>query len=97
MRVVIPSMRFLTTKRVVRSHAYVPENDARHLLKNAIVNAKVTCTLEDVDEIECLLAWDIVDEIERGISRREQAAAVDPLEAYCVDNEDADECRLYEL
>ncbi len=82
------------TRRMVCRRAIVPEHDARHVLKEAIQVAKDVCNAEDVSEIDCILAWDTVDDIGRGISKREE---IDPLEVYCNDHEDADECRVYDL
>ncbi len=80
--------------RSMRCRAYIPEHDAYNLLRQALEHANVLCSQEDVDAMECIIAWDTVDEIGKGISRREE---IDPLEAYCADNEDSDECRIYDL
>lgn len=64
------------------------------MLQEAIVQAKQVCKDQEVDEMECLLAWDTVDEIARGIDNREWS---DPLEQYCVEHEEEDECRVYDV
>jgi glucose-6-phosphate 1-dehydrogenase len=83
----------------MRCHANAPKPvgsvQAYHLLRNAIVEANHICHSElFVDEVECAIAWDTVDEIARGIAARE---ARDPLEDYCAENPDADECRMYDI
>lgn len=46
---------------------------------------------------ECAVAWDAVEEISAAADKKRQAAkAEDPLEKFCEDNADADECRVYE-
>lgn len=64
-------------------------------LYQAIVQANITCN-ESLDELECAIAWDIVDDINRGLLLREERSA-DPLENFCQSNEDADECKIYDV
>lgn len=46
---------------------------------------------------ECVAAWDEVEELSSTASHlRDKKAASDPLEAYCKDNPETDECRTYE-
>jgi len=45
-------------------------------------------------------AWDTVEELSAAVSHAKAAKAADPtsndpLEKYCADNPDADECRVY--
>lgn len=80
--------------RALRCRSYIPEHDAYSLLRQALEQAKSICSQEDVDALECVIAWDTVDEIGRGISKREE---IDALEAYCVENPDSDECRVYDI
>lgn len=95
MRTFITSMhKSCLARRIVSRRAMVPNNDARQVLKDAIQMATYLCRQEDTTEIECILAWDTVDEIGRGISKYED---VDPLEAYCAQHQDADECRVYDV
>lgn len=91
------NLRMLSLSRrvtVVCRSVHPSNEDAYKLLHDAVVQAKYVCDLHDVDEIECVIAWDTVDEIRHGIDRREN---LDPLEAYCVENEDTDECRIYDI
>ncbi|MEB3225035.1 MAG: Calvin cycle protein CP12 [Synechococcus sp.] len=46
---------------------------------------------------ECAAAWDAVEELQAEAShQRENEPEKSPLEKFCDDNPDADECRLYE-
>jgi hypothetical protein len=46
---------------------------------------------------ECAAAWDAVEELQaEAAHQREKAPEKSPLEKFCDDNPDADECRLYE-
>lgn len=72
-----------------------PKSTPKHYLQQAIIHAKNICSSDLLtDEFECIAAWDTVDEIARGIAIRESR---DPLEDYCLDNPDADECRVYDV
>lgn len=89
------SIRITQNVRKVCCRAAVPSNhEAKQMLKEAIVQAKDICHDQKADEIECIIAWDTVDEIARGIANREWT---DPLEQYCVEHEEEDECRMYDV
>ncbi len=50
---------------------------------------------------DCAVAWDTVEELSAAASHKKDAAAADPatndpLEKFCQDAPDADECRVYE-
>lgn len=46
---------------------------------------------------ECAAAWDTVEELQAEAShQRENEPKKSPLEKFCDENPDADECRLYE-
>lgn len=46
---------------------------------------------------ECAAAWDAVEELQAEAShQRENEPEKSPLEKFCDENPDADECRLYE-
>merc|ERR1712070_1178662 len=45
---------------------------------------------------DCAVAWDNVEEISAEISHKKAAKKTDPLEDFCDDNPEADECRVYE-
>lgn len=64
-------------------------------VEKAIENAKETCEQGNVGA--CAAAWDEVEELAASVSDKKLTnVASDPLEEYCGDNPDADECRVYE-
>merc|ERR1712060_607153 len=69
--------------------------DMSDALEEAINEAKETCE-DDPKKADCAVAWDNVEEISAEISHKKSAKKVDPLEDYCDDNPEADECRVYE-
>lgn len=44
---------------------------------------------------EAAMAWDVVEELEQNASRN-KAGPVDPLDKFCEDVPEADECRTYD-
>lgn len=80
--------------RPVRATQVRPYYEGRQILKEAILRAKDVCNDQNVDEFECAVAWDTVDEISRGVAHREET---DAMEVYCLENPDADECRTYDV
>jgi hypothetical protein len=65
-------------------------------VETAIQDAEKACA--DGTAGECAAAWDNVEEISAAISHKKVADAEtsDPLEKFCDDNPDADECRVYD-
>uniref|UniRef100_A0A0D3FHK2 CP12 domain-containing protein n=1 Tax=Oryza barthii TaxID=65489 RepID=A0A0D3FHK2_9ORYZ len=56
----------------------------------------VTCA-GDPEGGECAAAWDEVEELSAAASHaRDRKKDSDPLEEYCKDNPETDECRTYE-
>ncbi|KAK9812842.1 hypothetical protein WJX72_004614 [[Myrmecia] bisecta] len=71
-----------------------PKGD-KSAVETAIESAKETC--EQGTTGECAAAWDEVEELSASAADKKAAAASsDPLEQYCDDNPEADECRVYE-
>jgi len=70
-------------------------SDMSDALEKAIEEAKETCE-DDPKKADCAVAWDNVEEISAEISHKKSAKKVDPLEDFCDDNPEADECRVYE-
>ncbi|XP_078444970.1 calvin cycle protein CP12-1, chloroplastic-like [Wolffia australiana] len=65
-------------------------------VQESIENAKETCAGDPVSG-ECVAAWDEVEELSAAASHaRDKAKTADPLDAFCKDNPEADECRTYE-
>merc|ERR1711959_333084 len=68
---------------------------ARVSRRSLTLQAKETCE-DDPKKADCAVAWDNVEEISAEISHKKQQGPKDPLEDFCDDNPEADECRVYE-
>ncbi|XP_050203434.1 calvin cycle protein CP12-1, chloroplastic [Mercurialis annua] len=66
-------------------------------VEESIKNAQETCGDDPVSG-ECVAAWDTVEELSAAASHARDKAKEnsDPLEKYCKDNPETDECRTYE-
>ncbi|TVT96801.1 hypothetical protein EJB05_30865, partial [Eragrostis curvula] len=66
-------------------------------LSDSIKQAEETCKDETATG-ECAAAWDEVEELSAAGShaRDKQKETSDPLENYCKENPEADECRTYD-
>ncbi|XP_043721968.1 calvin cycle protein CP12-1, chloroplastic-like [Telopea speciosissima] len=69
------------------------------------ISEKVTESIKGAEEAcagdptsgECAAAWDEVEEVSAAASHaRQRQKETDPLETYCKDNPETDECRTYE-
>lgn len=80
------------TRLVVRS---TPQEIANKV-SESIKEAEEKCA-EDPKAGECVAAWDEVEELSAAASHaRDKNKGKDPLEEYCKDNPETDECRTYE-
>uniref|UniRef100_A0A2P2JAL9 CP12 domain-containing family protein n=1 Tax=Rhizophora mucronata TaxID=61149 RepID=A0A2P2JAL9_RHIMU len=62
----------------------------------SIKNAEEACS-GDPTSGECVAAWDEVEELSAAASHeRDKKKGSDPLENYCKDNPETDECRTYD-
>ncbi|KAL5069024.1 hypothetical protein RYX36_019911 [Vicia faba] len=65
-------------------------------VEESIKNAEETCA-GDATSGECVAAWDEVEELSAAASHaRDKNKGSDPLEEYCKDNPETDECRTYD-
>ncbi|KAM7277143.1 hypothetical protein ACFE04_019009 [Oxalis oulophora] len=65
-------------------------------VKESIEAAQETCS-DDPASGECVAAWDEVEELSAAASHaRDKQKTTDPLDAYCKDNPETDECRTYD-
>ncbi|CAO2192874.1 unnamed protein product [Urochloa humidicola] len=66
-------------------------------VSDSIKKAEETCADEKVSG-QCAAAWDEVEELSAAAShaRDKLKESSDPLENYCKDNPEADECRVYD-
>jgi hypothetical protein len=87
---------------LVRSGNHPTMKDVENInnkVKEAIQEAEDTCN--GGDAAHCAAAWDNVEELSAAAAHKKVAVqddkvSSDPLEAFCDDNPDADECRVYE-
>ncbi|KAJ8900407.1 hypothetical protein K2173_025184 [Erythroxylum novogranatense] len=65
-------------------------------VEQSIKNAEEACA-GDPASGECVAAWDEVEELSAAASHeRDRKKGSDPLENYCKDNPETDECRTYD-
>ena len=94
----LPSPAMRLARRAVSRRTVSIRSKADELsdvLADAIDEAKEACA-EDPKKADCAVAWDNVEEISAEISHKKAAKKTDPLEDFCDDNPEADECRVYE-
>lgn len=71
-------------------------SDFANKVSESIKQAQETCADDPVSG-ECVAAWDEVEELSAAASHaRDRKKDADPLEEYCKDNPETDECRTYE-
>ncbi|KAH7676457.1 hypothetical protein IHE45_07G017100 [Dioscorea alata] len=82
--------------RVSASGPTTPPNISNKVTES-IKQAEDTCA-EDPASGECVAAWDEVEELSAAAShaRDKLKENSDPLENYCKDNPETDECRTYD-
>ncbi|KAH6758046.1 CP12 domain-containing protein 2 [Perilla frutescens var. hirtella] len=88
--------RRCTARRMhVRPAAAAPDKLSGKV-EESIKNAQEACS-EDPVSGECKAAWDEVEELSAAASHaRDRQKGADPLENYCKDNPETDECRTYD-
>ncbi len=65
-------------------------------IASSIKSAEESCA-DDPKSGECVAAWDEVEELSAASSHaRDKAKDADPLETYCKDNPETNECRTYD-
>ncbi|XP_054808923.1 calvin cycle protein CP12-2, chloroplastic-like [Prosopis cineraria] len=88
----IGSGRILRSARPVRA---APESISDKV-EESIKNAEEACSGDPAGG-ECAAAWDEVEELSAAASHaRDNKKESDPLENYCKDNPETDECRTYD-
>ncbi|TVU47333.1 hypothetical protein EJB05_06929, partial [Eragrostis curvula] len=82
-------------RRLVAVAAATP-SDLSSKVSESIKQAQETCADDPVSG-ECVAAWDEVEELSAAASHaRDRQKGADPLEEFCKDNPETDECRMYE-
>ncbi|KAF8721529.1 hypothetical protein HU200_023036 [Digitaria exilis] len=80
----------------VASSSPATPSDLANKVSESIKQAQETCADDPVSG-ECVAAWDEVEELSAAASHaRDRKKGADPLEEYCKDNPETDECRTYE-
>lgn len=70
--------------------------DISDKVEESIKEAEEACAGDPVSG-ECAAAWDEVEELSAAVSHlKDKKKDSDPLEEYCKDNPETDECRTYE-
>ncbi|WJX79850.1 hypothetical protein P8452_62930 [Trifolium repens] len=80
---------------IVRPVRAAPEQISKKV-EESIKSAQETCADDPVSG-ECVAAWDEVEELSAAASHaRDRKKESDPLEEYCKDNPETDECKTYD-
>ncbi|KAF8095224.1 hypothetical protein N665_0339s0092 [Sinapis alba] len=90
--------KFGSKNRMVMSVKATSEGGISDKVEKSIQEAKETCADDPVSG-ECVAAWDEVEELSAAASHardKKKAGGSDPLEEYCSDNPETDECRTYD-
>lgn len=75
---------------------YAAPDKISEKVAESIKSAEDACS-ENPTSGECVAAWDEVEELSAAASHaRDKKKSSDPLEEYCKDNPETDECRTYE-
>lgn len=76
---------------------HMREKQLTEMIEKKVKEAKEVCG-EDARSDECKVAWDEVEEVSQAKAhlRLKLQLNEDPLEPYCQDNPETDECRTYE-
>ncbi|KAM7526994.1 hypothetical protein LguiB_030404 [Lonicera macranthoides] len=89
------SNQFGAGRMMVPPVAAAPEGLSEKVA-DSIKKAEEVCSDDPVSG-ECVASWDEVEELSAAASHaRDKKKESDPLEEYCKDNMDTDECRTYE-
>ncbi|XP_039022230.1 calvin cycle protein CP12-3, chloroplastic-like [Hibiscus syriacus] len=74
------------------------EKKLTELIEKKVLEAKQVCEGDGTSD-ECKVAWDEVEEVSQAkadLRLRLQIEKKDPLESFCQENPDTEECRIYE-
>ncbi|KAL6180772.1 hypothetical protein ACLB2K_047431 [Fragaria x ananassa] len=73
------------------------EKRLTEMIEKKVLEAKEVCGEGDPITDECKVAWDEVEEVSQAkADLRLKLKDSDPLESFCQDNPETDECRIYE-
>ncbi|XP_044475324.1 calvin cycle protein CP12-3, chloroplastic-like [Mangifera indica] len=75
---------------------HMREKHLTEMIEQKVIEAKQVCE-GDMTSDECKVAWDEVEEVSQAkADLRRKLEEQDPLEFFCQDNPETDECRVYE-
>jgi CP12 domain len=67
-------------------------------IHEALIAARATCDLSGKYSPECILVWDIVEELQVERSHRRQESKIPTsFDYHCYFHPEADECRIYDV
>ncbi|KAK6947977.1 hypothetical protein RJ641_001450 [Dillenia turbinata] len=74
----------------------IREQQLTEMIEKKVKEAKEVCEGDEKSD-ECKVAWDEVEEVSQAkADLRRRLEKQDPLEYFCRDNPETDECRIYE-
>ncbi|AES61652.1 hypothetical protein MtrunA17_Chr1g0194671 [Medicago truncatula] len=86
----------VSSGRMVSIRPVQASPDITGKVEESIKSAEEACA-GDATSGECVAAWDEVEELSAAASHaRDKKKTSDPLEEYCKDNPETDECRTYD-
>ncbi|CAK9183444.1 unnamed protein product [Ilex paraguariensis] len=72
------------------------EKQLTEMIEKKVVEAKEVCEGDETSD-ECKVAWDEVEEVSQAkADLRLKLEKQDPLESFCQENPETEECRIYE-
>ncbi|XVF82376.1 hypothetical protein PTKIN_Ptkin16aG0041800 [Pterospermum kingtungense] len=74
------------------------EKQLTEMIEKKVTEAKQVCEADETSD-ECKVAWDEVEEVSQAkadLRLRLEIEKKDPLEFFCQENPETDECRVYE-
>ncbi|KAF3446948.1 hypothetical protein FNV43_RR12128 [Rhamnella rubrinervis] len=73
------------------------EKKLTEMIEKKVLEAKEVCQGDETSD-ECKVAWDEVEEVSQAKAdlRRKLENQQDPLESFCLQNPETDECRIYD-
>ncbi|KAI4390031.1 hypothetical protein MLD38_002186 [Melastoma candidum] len=69
------------------------------MIEKKVIEAQEVCAGSGADSHECRVAWDEVEEVSQAkadLRLKLEVENRDPLESFCRENPDTDECRVYD-
>jgi len=68
-------------------------------IQEALKQAETECEQKGVHSKECEVSWDIAEELlaAKAHKKVQDQQFMDPLELFCEESPDADECRMHDL